>query len=88
MFIFNRGKYHHLGRQCKFSPKVNQRISYARIKCIGKNALKRCFSIQGGNLRSKFLSRQAYQDAANHAFEKRKDNCFRNYEVLRVLIKY
>ena len=39
-------------------------------------------------LRSKFLSRQAYQDAANHVFEKRKDNCFRNYEVLRVLIKY
>ena len=42
----------------------------------------------GGNLRSKFLSRQAYQDAANHVSEKRKDNCFRNYEVLRVLIKY
>ena len=41
-----------------------------------------------GNLRSKFLSRQAYQDAANHVFEKRKDICFRNYEVLRVLIKY
>ena len=34
------------------------------------------------------LSRQAYQDAANHVFEKRKDNCLRNYEVLRVLIKY
>ena len=42
----------------------------------------------GGNLRSKFLSRQAYQDVANHVFEKQKDNCFRNYEVLRVLIKY
>ena len=46
------------------------------------------FSHRGGSLRSKFLSRQAYQDAANHVFKKRKDNCFRNYEVLRVLIKY
>ena len=46
------------------------------------------FPHRGGNLRSKFLSRQAYQDAANHVFEKRKDNCFRNYEVLRILIKY
>ena len=42
----------------------------------------------GGNFRSKLLSHQAYQDAANHVFEKRKDNCFRNFEVLRVLIKY
>ena len=50
-----------------------------------KNAV---FPHRGGNLRSKFLSRQEYQDAANHVFEKRKDNCFRNYEVLRVLIKY
>ena len=24
---------------------------------------------------------------ANHGFEKRKDNCFRNYEVLGVLVK-
>ena len=46
------------------------------------------FPHSGGNFRSKFLSRQAYQDAANHAFEKRKDNCFKNYEVLRILIKY
>ena len=46
------------------------------------------FPHKGGNLRSKFLSRQDYQDAANHVFEKRKDNCFRSYEVLRVLIKY
>ena len=46
------------------------------------------FQHRGGNFRSKFLSRQAYQDAANHVFEKRKDNCFRNYENLRVLIKY
>ena len=46
------------------------------------------FPHRGGNYRSKFLSRQAYQDAANHVFGKRKDNCFRNYEVLRVLIKY
>ena len=43
---------------------------------------------RGGNFRSKFLSRQAYKDAENHVFEKRKDNCFRNYKVLRVLIKY
>ena len=34
------------------------------------------------------MSRQTYQDAANHVFEKRKDNYFRNCEVLRVLIKY
>ena len=33
------------------------------------------------------MSRQAYQDVANHGFEKRKDNCFRNYEVLGVLVK-
>ena len=46
------------------------------------------FPHRGGNFRSKFLSRQAYQDAANHVFEKRKDNCFKNYEVLRVLVKY
>ena len=46
------------------------------------------FPHRGGNFRSKFLSRQDYQDAANHVFEKRKDNNFRNYEVLRVLIKY
>ena len=46
------------------------------------------FPHRGGSFRSKFLSRQAYQDAANHVFEKRKDNCFRKYEVLRVLIKY
>ena len=46
------------------------------------------FPHRGGNFGSKFQSRQAYQDAANHVFEKRKDNCFRNYEVLRVLIKY
>ena len=24
----------------------------------------------------------------NHVFEKPKDSCFKNYEVLRVLIKY
>ena len=46
------------------------------------------FPHRGGNFRSKFLSRQAYQDAVNHVFEKRKDNCFRNYEVLWVLVKY
>ena len=54
-----------------------------------KNAFKRCFfPHRGDNLRSKFLSRQAYQDVAKHVFEKRKDNCFRNYEVLGFLIKY
>ena len=46
------------------------------------------FPHRGGNFRRKFLSRQAYQDAANHVFEKRTENCFRNYEVLQVLIKY
>ena len=53
-----------------------------------KNALNAVFLHRDGILRSKSLSNQAYQDAANHVFEKRKDNCFRNYEVLRVLIKY
>ena len=53
-----------------------------------KNALRCFFPHRGGNFRSKFLSSQAYQDAANHVFEKQKGNCFRNYEVLRVLIKY
>ena len=46
------------------------------------------FPHRDGNFRCRFLSRQAYQDTATHVFEKRKDNCFRNYEVLRVLIKY
>ena len=46
------------------------------------------FPHRGGIFRRKFLSRQAYQDVTVHVFEKRKDNCFRNYEVLRVLIKY
>ena len=46
------------------------------------------FQHRDGNFRSKFLSRQAYQDAANHVFGKRKDICFRIYEILRVLIKY
>ena len=45
------------------------------------------FPHRGGNFRSKFLSRRAYQEAANHVFEKGKDNLLRNYEVLRVLIK-
>ena len=52
-----------------------------------KNASKRCFSTQGDNFRIKFLSRQAFQDATIHVFEKRKNNWFRNDEVLRVLIK-
>ena len=76
--------YHYLGRLCKFPLKVNQRISYALEKYI-KTLF---FSHRGGNFRSKFLSRQAYQDAVNHVFEKQKDNCFRNNEVLPVLVKY
>ena len=36
IFIYHLGMYHHLGRYCKFSPKENQQISYAHIKCIGK----------------------------------------------------
>ena len=58
------------------------------VSSLLENTLKRCFSTQGGNLRCKFLSRQAYQDAANYVFEKRKNYCFRNYELLRVLINY
>ena len=46
------------------------------------------FPHRGGNFRSKFLGHQTYQDAVNHVFEKRKDTCFRNYKVLRVMIKY
>ena len=57
------------------------------VSSVLENALKPCFSAQGGNLRSKFLSHQSYQDATNHVFEKRKDYCFGNYELLRVLIK-
>ena len=55
---------------------------------LGKCIKTLFFPQRGRNFRSKFLCRQAYQDAANHVFEKRKDNCFRNDEVLRVLIKY
>ena len=51
-----------------FSPKVNQRIFYARSKCIGKMHYNAVFQHKGGNFRSKFLSRQAYQDAADHVF--------------------
>ena len=59
------------------------------VSSVLEKCIKTLFFLhRGGNLRSKFLSRQAYQDAANHVFEKRKDNCFRNYEVLRVLMKY
>ena len=57
------------------------------------NVLEKCiktllFQHRGGNFRSKFLSCQTYQDAANNVFEKQKDNCFRNYEILRLLINY
>ena len=59
-------------------------VSSVLEKCIKT----RFFSTQGGNFRNKFLSRQAYQDAAKYIFVKRKDYCFRNYEVLLVLINY
>ena len=59
-------------------------VSSVLEKCI-KTLL---FSHRGGNLRRKFLSRQAYQDTVNHVFEMQKDTGFRNYEVLRVLIKF
>ena len=57
------------------------------------SVLKKCiktlfFPHRGGNFKIKFLSRQTYQDAANHVFEKQKDYCFGKYEALRVLIKY
>ena len=45
------------------------------------------FSTQVGNLRSKVLSRQAYQNAAN-VFEKQNDYCFRIMKFYVVLIKY
>ena len=53
-----------------------------------KNALKRCFSTQGWQLKKQISEPSGISNAANHVCEKRKDNCFRNYEVLRVLIKY
>ena len=46
------------------------------------------FRYRGDSFGSRFLSRQAYQDAVNHVFEKRNDYCFRNYQVLRVFIKH
>ena len=60
---------------------------------LGSSVLEKCiktlfFSTQGGNFRNKFLRREAYHDAANTVFEKRKDYCFINYEDLRVLINY
>ena len=60
---------------------------------LASSVLEKCiktlfFQHMDGNFRSKLLSRQAYQDAANHVCEKRKDNCFIDYEVWRVLIKY
>ena len=58
------------------------------VSSVLEKCIKTLFSTQGWQLKKQVLSRQAYQDAANHVFEKRKDNCFRNYEVLRVLIKY
>ena len=59
------------------------------ISSVLEKSTKTLFFLhRGGRFRSKFLSRQAYQDAANRVFEKRKDHCFRNYEVLWVLIKY
>ena len=59
------------------------------VSCVLEKCIKTLFFLhRGGNFRCRFLSRQAYQATANHVFEKRKDNCFRMHEVLRVLIKY
>ena len=58
-------------------------VSRVLKKCIKTLFLRH----RGGNFRNKFLSRQAYQDAVKHVFEKQRDKCFRNYEVLWVLIK-
>ena len=63
-------------------------MEISKYPMLVSKCIKRCFSKQIGNFRSKFLSRQAYQDATYHVFEKQKDYCFRNYEVLRVLINY
>ena len=52
------------------------------VASVSENALKRCFFNTG------VTTLEANQDAANHVFEKRKDNFYRNYEILRVLIKY
>ena len=52
------------------------------------NALKRCFFHTRWQIRKQILSHQAYQDATNYVFEKRKDYWFRNYTVLRVSINY
>ena len=41
------------------------------VSSVLENCIKTLFiPHMGGNFRSKFLSRQAYQDAANHVFEK------------------
>ena len=88
IFIYHWGMYHHLGRYCKF---LQKKISKSPM--LISSVLEKCiktlfFPHRGGNFRSKLLSRQPYQNATNHVFEKRKDNCFRNYEILEVLIKY
>ena len=58
------------------------------VSSVLEKCIKTLFFLHmGGNFRCRFLSRQAHQDTANHVFEKRKDNCFGNYEVLRVLLK-
>ena len=53
-----------------------------------KNALKRCFSTQGWQLKKQISEPSGISGCGKSCFRKRKDNCFRNYEVLRVLIKY
>ena len=60
--------------------------SPTHVSSVLEKCIKTLFSTQDGNFRSKFMSCQAYQDAANYVFEKGKDNCFRNNKVLRGFI--
>ena len=46
------------------------------------------FSTQGWQLKKQISEPSGISGCGKSFFEKRKDNCFRNYEVLRVLIKY
>ena len=64
------------------------RKSSTYVSSVLEKCIKTLFFHMGWHFRSKFLSRQAYQDKANYVFEKQKDYCFKNYKVLRVLINY
>ena len=61
MIVFSKSK---LYMKISKSPML---VSGVLEKCI-----KTLFSTQGGNFRSKFLSRQAYQDAANHVLKSKE----------------